>query len=235
MLLDQDRTLSQMSSMDWSMALAPKVTKGIPLDFFVMFGSISGTIGVGGQANYAAANEFLDAFARYRRTNGLVASVVHVGLVDEAGIATQRQETLDLAMRSHTHILSENEVLNALHLIILDSRGEDRGQCSFSVRIGHVQSPGAPAKYMWGLDARFGLHKVRQLGTSSTGHHEADGGALSALFARVGQEPTLLHQEDIVRALRIRMAKAVAEQIAAHHGMGEEQHKGRADRFAHGG
>lgn len=220
-----------MTYMDWSTALAPKVTgtrhlhqatKGLALDFFVMLGSISGTVGVSGQANYAAANTFLDAFARYRRMNGLVASVVHLGLVDEAGLATQRQETLDLAMRSHTHILSENEVLDALHLAILESRGEDPGQCSFSVGIGHTQSLGAPAKYMWGLDARFGLHKERQLGLSSG---DQGGGVLDALLARVEQEPTLLNQEDIVRDVKTGMAKAIAEGIAAHHDMDEEQHK----------
>ncbi|KAF7174216.1 hypothetical protein CNMCM5623_006755 [Aspergillus felis] len=124
----RDRTLLQMTYMDWSMALAPKVTgtrhlhqmsKGLALDFFVMFGSISGTVGVGGQANYAAANYIP------RRVRQIPA-------------------------------------------------GEDRGQCSSSVGIGHVESPGAPAKYLWGLDARFGLHKDRQLGTSSTGNQQGD-------------------------------------------------------------
>ena len=61
--------------------LAPKVTglvnldqasKELQLDFLVMFSSIAGSLGSPGQADYSAANSFMDAYARYR--NQLVAS-----------------------------------------------------------------------------------------------------------------------------------------------------------------
>ncbi|MBN4053213.1 SDR family NAD(P)-dependent oxidoreductase, partial [bacterium AH-315-L15] len=61
--------------------LAPKVTglvnldqasKELSLDFFILFSSGAGAMGNIGQADYAAANAFMDAYARHRNT--LVAS-----------------------------------------------------------------------------------------------------------------------------------------------------------------
>ena len=55
--------------------LAPKVRgtllldealRGIPLDFFAVFSSISSVAGIAGQVDYAAANAYLDAFAHER-------------------------------------------------------------------------------------------------------------------------------------------------------------------------
>jgi hypothetical protein len=55
------------------------------LNFFVLFSFMSGIIGMPGQANYAAATTFMDAFVQYRHSQHLPASVIDVGAVDGIG------------------------------------------------------------------------------------------------------------------------------------------------------
>lgn len=95
MVLD-DGVLSQLDASRFARVMAPKVRGGWNLhlltserrlDFFVMFSSAAALLGSPGQANYSAANAFLDALAYYRRAMGLPAVSVDWGAWAEVGKA----------------------------------------------------------------------------------------------------------------------------------------------------
>ncbi|MFO0590648.1 MAG: SDR family NAD(P)-dependent oxidoreductase [Polyangiaceae bacterium] len=67
-----------------------EATRGRPLDLFVMYGSAAALLGPMGQANYAAANAFLDALALKRRAEGLPALAIDWGPFAEVGLAAAR-------------------------------------------------------------------------------------------------------------------------------------------------
>ncbi|KAJ5757291.1 beta-ketoacyl synthase domain-containing protein [Penicillium nucicola] len=74
--------------------------ENLQVDFFTMLSSVSGVMGQKGQANYAAANAFLDAFATYRQRLGLAANSVDLGAIQDVGYMSQHSDllvALDLA------------------------------------------------------------------------------------------------------------------------------------------
>lgn len=89
-----DATLESLNQNQYQRVIEPKILGGLTLhnaslgreiDFFVFYSSITTAFGNPGQANYVAANSFLEALAQHRRAQGLPAQAIGWGAIGDAG------------------------------------------------------------------------------------------------------------------------------------------------------
>jgi len=100
MVLD-DGILANLDAERFRRVLAPKVAgaenldhvvRGEPLDYFVLFSSVTTLIGNPGQANYVAANAYMEGLARRRRQKGLPALAIGWGPILDVGAVAQSEK-----------------------------------------------------------------------------------------------------------------------------------------------
>ncbi|MFI2712291.1 type I polyketide synthase [Micromonospora sp. NPDC018662] len=87
-----------------------------PLDAFVLFASIAGVWGSGGQAGYAAGNAHLDALAARRHARGLAATSVAWGPWADGGMATDDAQR-ELARRG-LRAMAPADALHAMRVAV---------------------------------------------------------------------------------------------------------------------
>ncbi|KAJ6189933.1 hypothetical protein N7519_004841 [Penicillium mononematosum] len=128
----RDCMLDRMSLEDYLAVLRPKmhgtwnlhVHLPMDLDFFLMESSVSGIIGNTAQASYAAANTFLDAFSRYRRSRGQPATTIDIGAVSGVGYIAQNEELKQAMQRQGFDFTDETRLMHLLEFAIGNSTRE---------------------------------------------------------------------------------------------------------------
>jgi acyl transferase domain-containing protein/acyl-CoA synthetase (AMP-forming)/AMP-acid ligase II/acyl carrier protein len=168
----RDATLPQLSVSSFKEVLAPKVlgawhldqlTRGLALDFFVLFSSVASLIGAAGQGNYAAANAFLDSLAYHRRAQGLPAITINWGAWREVGLATTQSNR---GARLQTQGIASFTSAQGVQLLgqILQHAPVQIGAVSFNLRQWQQAHPG-----LAGLPFFADVRQVQATETSQDG------------------------------------------------------------------
>lgn len=117
-----------------------------PLDFFIMLSSVAGIVGNRGQAAYAGANTFLDAFAHFRRRKGLEATSLNLTAVEGVGyLAENGTKQAQVLKNLSGSTMGESEVLALVEAAIVGKVGNAcKDQCVTGL---HFEDPSSLPYY----------------------------------------------------------------------------------------
>jgi NAD(P)-dependent dehydrogenase (short-subunit alcohol dehydrogenase family)/aryl carrier-like protein len=218
----------KMTFEDWHTAVTPKVqgtwnlhhaTREESLDFFLLFSSLSGSIGQPGQANYASANTFLDAFVQHRAFLGLAASAIDIGVVADIGVITQTRGMLSKMKSTEFRSVSEQELLDAIALAI--ARGHSPtttetplsplswfDQSGFVLGLGSdTPLSSASNRAVWRNDRRIAAYHNRSSGAGAADAEGSSNQALKAFLVSARADPLVLKSAESEEFLAMEIGK----------------------------
>ncbi|MEE9444156.1 MAG: beta-ketoacyl reductase, partial [Cocleimonas sp.] len=158
MVLD-DGLIRNMSQTQLHKVMSPKIIGAwnlhkasidldLKLELFVMYSSATTFVGNPGQANYVAANSFLEALVTYRKAHGLTAHYAAWGAISDVGYLARNEETKEaLQSRLGGNALASDQAMKTLEKILLsDKSGVAVIDLDWSV-IQRVMPAASSAKY----------------------------------------------------------------------------------------
>ncbi|KAI0544501.1 hypothetical protein F4679DRAFT_589426 [Xylaria curta] len=184
-----------------------------PLDFFLLFSSVTSVYGNPGQANYVAANAYMCALAAQRRQRGLAGTAIDLGSIFGVGYLERGQgRALDLTIsKMYFMPLSEADFHQIIAEAIHREREGAEGRAVLSTGLRPVEA-GAADPPVWADNPRFAaflMHdtKGEDAGMGKEGGVVANGASISDMFQ---QCVTQREVEDVVKgALATRLRRAL--------------------------
>lgn len=227
----RDQNVTKMTWSEWQEATAPKVqgtwnlhnaslSEKLDLDFFVAFSSLSGIIGQPGQANYAGANTFLDAFVKYRTSLGLQASALDIGAVGDVGFLSEDRDLMQKMTMAGFKALKEQEVLDALSLAIapchpITTEDAEEGPPGFVVNrdsfvLGLTALDNPANRAVWKDDRRMAIYHNL---SGSAEKADAQQTGLKAYITSAKRDPSILKNQDASKYLAKEVGKKLMSLI----------------------
>jgi hypothetical protein len=171
-----------------------KALHGVPLEFFIVLSSVAGIVGNRGQAAYAAANTFLDAFVHHRRRHGLAASSLDLTAVEGVGYLAEKSARQTEVLKS----LSGNTMGEAEVLALVESaiEGKVSSTCHDQCITGLSFEDPANLPY-YASDGKFS--HLRSAALANSGDDAgADGATHVALSTKLQQTKTMEDAQEVV-------------------------------------
>ncbi|WP_454785288.1 SDR family NAD(P)-dependent oxidoreductase [Legionella sp. WA2024007413] len=112
--LNDDEMQNVLSAKMDSALILHQLTKDIPLDLFVLFSSFASILGTRGQANYVAANGFLDGLAYLRQQQGLPGLSINWGPFHSMGMTAN----LSQAIQQRGFSLLDKDSIDVLDVLL---------------------------------------------------------------------------------------------------------------------
>jgi hybrid polyketide synthase/nonribosomal peptide synthetase ACE1 len=174
-LIVADSPFTEMDLEGMNKVLRPKVDGSIfldeifhdePLDFFIMFSSLTACLGNSGQSNYAAANMFMTTLAFQRRKRGVAGSVIDLSSLMGIG-HVGRSDVFDADYFRSLGATSVSET--DLHQIFAEAIDVGRADSTESAEIVTGMSPMLRSeledtKIQYRMDQKFSHFCIEQSG-----------------------------------------------------------------------
>lgn len=192
-----------------------KAFQGDDLDFFVMTSSISATMGNPGQANYSAANSYLDALAWSRNLQGLPGTSLILPMILGVGVVAENTAIEEALNRKAMYGIDEQELLRGFETAMLpNARTVANSQIILGLEpamLANAIGDAGDEDAYWYKDARFS--QIRDVVDEIRAAAKTSGSSRQTSFAQVIKQAEAEGADAVLRTLSAHIAAKLSSML----------------------
>lgn len=221
----RDVVFEKMSYEEWTVPIRPKVQgtwnlhkyfgQERPLDFLVICSSSSGIYGYPSQAQYASGNTYQDAIAHYRRSQGLNAISVNLGIMRDVGVLAESGTTGNIKLWEEVLGIRE-PAFHALMKSLINHQQRPSQDYPAQVCTGlgtaDIMATHGLARPEYFDDPRFGPLAVTTVTSAASG---SGSGSTVPLASRLSQATTKAEATEIIKDALVEKTSEILQMPAS--------------------